>query len=109
MLCLYRGFLARGERVYIWGNIIDVILAFMRNGIVYFLLAGGVLKGGMSAAQFVLYFNTVNLFTGGIGKIMADLAILRKQSLDICGVAYTESPSQCFQAYKDICGSYKYL
>lgn len=31
-------------------------------------------------------FNTVNLFTGGIGKIMADLATLRKQSLDICAV-----------------------
>ncbi len=86
VLCLYRGFLARGERVYIWGNIIDVILAFMRNGIVYFLLAGGVLKGGMSAAQFVLYFNTVNLFTSGIGKIMAGLATLQKQSLDICAV-----------------------
>lgn len=86
MLCLYRSFVARGERVYIWGNIMDVILAFMRNGIVYFFLIGGVLKGEMSAAQFVLYFNTVNLFTSGIGKIMTDLATLRKQSLDICTV-----------------------
>lgn len=40
----------------------------------------------MSAAQFVLYFNTVNAFTSGIGKIMTDLATLRKQSLDICAV-----------------------
>lgn len=86
MLRLYRSFVARGERVYIWGNIIDVILAFMRNGIVYFYLIGGALKDGMSAAQFVLYFNTVNLFTSGIGKIMTDLATLRKQSLDICAV-----------------------
>ncbi|MDE6607878.1 MAG: ABC transporter ATP-binding protein/permease [Lachnospiraceae bacterium] len=86
MLRLYRSFLARGEGVYIWGNIIDVVLAFMRNGIVYFFLIGGVLKGEMSAAQFVLYFNTVNLFTSGIGKIMTDLATLRKQSLDICAV-----------------------
>ena len=38
MLGLYRSFLARGERVCIWGNIIDVILALMRNGIVYFFL-----------------------------------------------------------------------
>lgn len=53
-LRLYRSFLARGERVSIWGNIIDVILAFMRNGIVYFFLIGGVLKGEISAAQFVL-------------------------------------------------------
>ena len=86
MLRLYQSFAARGELVYIWGNIIDVILALMRNGIVYLFLIGGVLKGEMSAAQFVLYFNTVNVFTGGIGKIMTDLATLRKQSLDICAV-----------------------
>ena len=85
-LRLYRSFAACGERVYIWGNIIDAVLTFMRNGIVYFFLIGAVLKGEVSAAQFVLYFNTVNVFTGGIGKIMTDLAALRKQSLDICAV-----------------------
>ena len=82
-LRLYQSFVTRGERVYIWGNIIDVILAFMRNGIVYLFLIEGVLKGEMSAAQFVLYFNTANVFTSGIGKIMTDLATLWKQSLDI--------------------------
>ena len=102
VLCLYRGFLARGERVYIWGNIIDVILAFMRNGIVYFLLAGGVLKGGMSAPQFVLYFHTVNLFTGGIGRIMTDLAALRKQSLDICAVREFLDYPETFQLEQGI-------
>lgn len=86
MLRLYQSFSARGERVYIWGNILDVVLAFMRNGIVYFFLIGAVLKGAMSAAQFVLYFNTVNAFTSGIGRIMTDLAALRRQSLDICAV-----------------------
>ncbi len=86
MLRLYRSFVARGERVYVWGNIIDAILAFMRNGIVCLFLIGSVLKGQMSAAQFVLYFNTVNLFTSGINGIMTDLATLRKQSLDICAV-----------------------
>lgn len=86
ILRLYRSFVAHGERVYIWGNIIDVILTFMRNGIVYFFLIGAVLKGDMSASQFVLYFNTVNVFTSGIGKIMTDLAIIRRQSLDISAV-----------------------
>lgn len=86
MLGLYRGFVAKGERVCIWGNIIDVMLTFMRNGIVYLFLIGVVLKGELSAAQFVLFFNTVNAFTGGIGKIMTDLATLWKQSLDISAV-----------------------
>lgn len=102
MLRLYRSFLARGERVYIWGNIIDVILAFMRNGIVYFFLIGGVLEGEMSAAQFVLYFNTVNLFTNGVGKIMTDLATLRKQSLDICAVREFLDYPETFQMEQGI-------
>lgn len=102
MLRLYRSFLARGERVYIWGNIIDVILAFMRNGIVYVFLMGGVLQGEMSAPQFVLYFNTVNLFTSGIGKIMTDLAVLRKQSLDICAVREFLEYPETFQMEQGI-------
>lgn len=102
MLRLYRSFLARGECVYIWGNIIDVILAFMRNGIVYVFLMGGVLQGEMSAPQFVLYFNTVNLFTSGIGKIMTDLAVLRKQSLDICAVREFLEYPETFQMEQGI-------
>ena len=102
MLGLYRSFLARGERVCIWGNIIDVILALMRNGIVYFFLLGAVLQGGMSAPQFVLYFHTVNLFTGGIGRIMTDLAALRKQSLDICAVREFLDYPETFQLEQGI-------
>ena len=102
MLRLYRSFLARGECVYIWGNIIDVILAFMRNGIVYVFLMGGVLQGEMSAPQFVLYFNTVNLFTGGIGKIMTELAALQKQSLDICAVREFLEYPETFQMEQGI-------
>ena len=33
--------------------------------------------------MFVLYFNAVNVFTNGIGKIMTDFTTLRRQSLDI--------------------------
>lgn len=85
-LRLYQSFAARGERVYIWGNVADVMLAFMRNSIVYYYFIWAVIQGGMSAAQFVLYFNTVNVFTSSIGRIMTDLATLRRQSLDICAV-----------------------
>ena len=85
-LRLYRSFAARGERVYIRGDITDVVLTFMRNGIVYLFLIRAVLNGEMSAAQFVLYFNTVNVFTSGIDKIMTGFSELQKQSLDICAV-----------------------
>jgi len=86
ILCLYRSFIAHRERIYIWGNIVDIILTFMRNAIVYFFLIGSVIGGKMSAAEFVLYFNIVNVFTSGIGSIMSDFATLRKQSLDISAV-----------------------
>lgn len=85
-LRLYQSFAARREGVSFWGDIIDVILTFMRNGIVYFFLIQAVLRGEMAAAEFVLYFNTVNVFTGGIGRIMTGLAELQRQSLDICAV-----------------------
>ena len=101
-LCLYRSFTARGERVCIWGNISDVMLAFMRTGIVCFFLIGAVLTGDMSAAQFVLYFNTVNVFTGGIGRIMTDLATLRKQSLDICAIREFLDYPETFQLEEGI-------
>ena len=41
MLQLYQSFAARRECVCIWGSLADVILAFMRNGIVYFFLSRG--------------------------------------------------------------------
>ncbi|MDE7416991.1 MAG: ABC transporter ATP-binding protein/permease [Lachnospiraceae bacterium] len=102
MLRLYRSFAAHGERVYICGNVIDAVLAFMRNGIVYYFLIGAVIKGEMSAAQFVLYFNTVNVFTSGIGRIMTDLATLRKQSLDICAVREFLDYPETFQMEEGI-------
>lgn len=97
MLRLSQSFAARGERVYIWGNIADTLLALMRNGIVYLFLIQAVLRGELSAAQFVLYFNTVNVFTSGIGKILSDLALLQRQSLDLCAVREFLDHHETFQ------------
>ena len=85
-LRLYRSFAARREAVNFGGNITDTGLALIRNGIVCIFLIQAVLKGQMQAAEFVLYFNTVNVFTAGIGKMMAGLSELHRQSLDICAV-----------------------
>ncbi len=97
MLRLYQSFAARGERVYIWGNIVDTLLALMRNGIVYLFLIQAVLRGELSAAQFVLYFNTVNVFTSGIGKILSDLSLLQRQSFDLCAVREFLDHHETFQ------------
>lgn len=85
-LRLMHAFAARRERMYLLGNLADVVLTFLRNGIVYIYLIGAVLGGEMSAARFVLYLKTVSAFTSGIGGILEGFAALRMQSLDICAV-----------------------
>lgn len=80
---LYQAFIARGEKVYIWGNIIDIVLSFARNGIAYIYLIGLVLTNGLSAAQFLLYFTAVGGFTTWVSGILSGFAILHKQSLEL--------------------------
>lgn len=86
VLRCHRSFVARGERIYFCGNLLDTFLTFARNAIIYYFLIRAVLHGDMMASQFVLYFNTINVFTGGIGNIMNDLSTLKKQSYDISAV-----------------------
>jgi ATP-binding cassette, subfamily B, bacterial len=83
---LYQAFTTRGEKVYIWGDVADVILTFARNGVAYLFLIGMVLHGGMPAASFLLYFSTVGMFTAGMTGVLTGFSKLHKQSLDISAV-----------------------
>jgi len=80
---LYKAFIARGEKVYIWGNVVDVVLSFARNGIAYLYLINLVLNDGLSASMFVLYFAAVGGFTGWVSGILGGFQKLHVQSLDI--------------------------
>lgn len=85
-LRMLRSFAAREERIYLWGNVADVLFTFLRNGLVYFFLISSVLYGEVSPGEFVLYFNAVGIFTGGLSGILGGLAELGKQSLDLLSV-----------------------
>lgn len=85
-LRLYNAFISRGEKVYIWTNIIDIVLTFARNGIAYFFLINMVLYKGVSVAQFLLYFSAIGGFTAWIGGILSGFSTLHKQSLDLSAV-----------------------
>jgi len=85
-LRLHQSFVARGERVYIWGNAIDMVLAFARNGIAYLYLVGLVLSDGLTAPQFLLYFSAIGGFTSWVSGILSGFATLHSQSLDISAV-----------------------
>lgn len=85
-LRLFNNFTLRKEKVYFMGDAADIAFTFMRNGMVYLILIGSVIKGELSAAQFVFFFNTVGAFTGGMGALFKDFSLLHKQSLDISAV-----------------------
>lgn len=82
-LKLYRGFLARRERVCILANVADMLLALLRNGIAYVYLIRLVLARGMSASEFLLYFAAVSGFTQWVTGILDMFSQLHRQSLDL--------------------------
>lgn len=80
---LYSAFCAKRERKYIWANIIDIILTFLRNGIAYAFLIGITVKNGLPASQFLLYFAALSGFAQWVVEILDKLSVMHKQSLDI--------------------------
>lgn len=80
---LYSAFCAKRERKYIWANIIDIVLTFLRNGIAYAFLIGITVKNGLPASQFLLYFAALSGFAQWVVDILDKLSVMHKQSLDI--------------------------
>ncbi len=83
---LYEVFLKRREGAYIWINVVDLLLAFLRNGIAYVYLLYFVLKKGMSASQFLLYFGAISGFTQWVTGILEQFLKLHRQSLELSTV-----------------------
>lgn len=83
---LYQAFLARRETVYLWTNIIDLLLAFLRNGAAYAYLLGLAIRDGLPASEFLLYFTAVSGFTQWVTEILGQFSLLRHQSLEISSI-----------------------
>ncbi len=82
-LRLHQAFVTRGEKVYIWANVLDVVLSFLRNGVAYFYLIGMALEQGLPASEFLLLFNAVGGFTNRISWVFHELAQWHTHSLEI--------------------------
>lgn len=82
-LRLYQAFAAKRERLYVWTNVLDMILTLLRNGIAYAYLVGLVLAGNLTASEFLLYFTAVSGFSGWINGILSGFSTLHRQSLDL--------------------------
>ncbi len=82
-LRLYEAFLKRGERVYLGGVLLDVLLAILRNGIAYAYLIHMTLRDGLPASTFLLYFTAVTGFTTWITGILNSFSKLHRESLEL--------------------------
>lgn len=79
----YTAFHKRAQGIYIWAAITDLILTFLRNGIAYAYLIGLVVQGGLSAAEFLLFFTAAGGFAEWVSGILGGFTKLHKQSLDL--------------------------
>ena len=79
-------FLHRRERIHMWANVIDVALAFARNGIAYAYLLHLALDQGLPASRFLLYTTAVGGFTAWVTDILDRFGELNRQSLEISSI-----------------------
>ena len=83
---LYRGFLIRREKNYLWANVIDLLLLLVRNGAAYAYLIWLTLEKGLPVSQFLLYFGAATGFAQWVSGILEKFSTLHRQCLDISTV-----------------------
>ncbi len=90
---LMQDFYVKAYRQDMWADLLDVVLALLRNGAAYGLLIAMALRGELTAAAFVLYFTAVSGFTQWVTGIFAGLGELHRQSLDLAAMReFLEQP-----------------
>ena len=80
---LMQDFYVKAYRQDMWADLLDVALAFLRNGAAYGLLIAMALRGELTAAEFVLYFTAASGFAGWVTGIFSNLGTLHQQSLEL--------------------------
>ena len=80
---LYQDFYAKSAQWCLWADLLDVGIAFLRNGVAYGMLIAMALRGELTAAEFVLYFTAVSGFASWVTGIFAGLGKLHQQSLEL--------------------------
>lgn len=82
----YDAYYRRLAGVYLIGNMVDLLMSLLRNGVAYAFLIGLVLQKDISVAEFLLYFTAVEGFGIWIFGILENVNKLHRQSLEICHV-----------------------
>ena len=76
-------FIIRREKVYIWANVVDVVMTLLRNGIAYAYLIWQTIEQGLPASEFLLYFTAVSGFTAWVTGILSQFTQLHKESISL--------------------------
>ena len=96
---------AKREHVfYLIGTFSSTILEFLRSGATCYILLKMCVEGGMSAAEFMLYFSAVNSMGGQFDAVLNNLLELRNMCLDLSSLMeclYYEEPFR-FEGGKSI-------
>ncbi len=95
--CAYEAFVARRQKVILIGNVVDVVLTFLRNGIAYYYLISMILTGGLTASEFLLYFTAVNGLSTWVTGILKKFAELHRESIELSCVQEYLSGPELFQ------------
>lgn len=74
-------FVNRREKAYLWANLVDVLMALLRNGLAYAFLIYQTLAQGLPASEFLLYFSAVSGFTAWVTGILSNFSQLHKESI----------------------------
>lgn len=77
-------FTSNVSKKFLWVDVADCVLAFLREGVAYGYLIYMVLFREMPVDQFVLLFAAIGGFSGYITSILDQYAELHQFSLDLC-------------------------
>lgn len=80
---LYVDFISKKETKLLWGNLMDVLLTFARNGIAYYYLISLTLEQGLAASEFLLYFTAISGFTAWVNGILTEANTLVNETREI--------------------------
>ena len=79
----YQDFQNKVQAILLFGDIFDLLMTFVRNGIIYIYLLYRFMNGNLGIAEFLLMFNTVSQFSEEIRGIFFELTTLYQESLEL--------------------------
>lgn len=82
----YSAIIKKAETKVLVASVIDLVMAFLRNGAAYAFLITLVVRGEINASEFLLYFSAVSGFSAWVTGILGGVNRLHKQSIDISTV-----------------------